>query len=490
MGNERCLIRTSIGTIRGKMEKGVCSYKGIPFAAPLTRENLFSPPEKIHSYPFTFDATRYGEIPYQRPMIRRETGSESLNLNIWVPDTEKKRIPVFFFVHGGSFFHGSGSESLYNGASLCRNNDIIVITTNYRLGIFGFLDFSSLDASFTSNNGVRDVICALSWVHDHVESFGGDPDNVTLTGQSAGGTMVASILSIRDARGLFQRAIIMSGGPTQLQEQSECDEKSRLFLEFSHIEHADQLRSQDPKELRVLQSRFMRQLGQGSATFRITVDGQLIEASPIKAAQRGAIRGVPVIIGTTESEMGFLAFKALSRFINVEKIVQEGLDREDPEFVNSLKALYAAEYGETRVIPMLYTDLIFKISSIWFAQALRDYTDVHLYRFDFETLALKMNGMHAVHSTDLPFLFSNFSSAIVRPMFLLQYDMDSVYSVAETMQSDLLRFMKGMTVRWPSLNDDSLPAMCYSEKSEIGEMMPPPLIDMYAQSEYFRNSHL
>ena len=141
--------------------------------------------------------------------------------------------------------------------------------------------------------------------------------------------------------------------------------------------------------------------------------------------------------------MGFLAFKALSRFINVEKIVQEGLDREDLEFVNTLKTLYASVYGENRVVPMLYTDLIFKISSIWFAQALKDYTDVHLYRFDFETVALKMNGMHAVHSTDLPYLFSNFSSAIVRPMFLLQYDMDSVYSVAETIQDDLLKFMKG-----------------------------------------------
>jgi len=471
------------------MEKGVCSYKGIPFAAPLTRKNLFSPPVKVASYPFTFDATRYGEIPYQRPMIRREAGSESLNLNIWVPDTDKKKIPVFFFVHGGSFFHGSGSESLYNGANLCRNNEIIVITINYRLGIFGFLDFSSLDTSFTANNGVRDVICALSWVHDHIESFGGDPDNVTLTGQSAGGTMVASILSIGEARGLFQRAIIMSGGPTQLQEKSECDQKSRLFLDFSHIEHADQLLSQDPKELRVLQSRFMRNLGQGSATFRITVDGQLIEASPIIAAQNGYIRDIPIIIGTTESEMGFLAFKALSRFINVEKIVQEGLDREDLEFVNTLKTLYASVYGENRVVPMLYTDLIFKISSIWFAQALKDYTDVHLYRFDFETVALKMNGMHAVHSTDLPYLFSNFSSAIVRPMFLLQYDMDSVYSVAETIQDDLLKFMKGKTVRWPSLHDDSLPAMCYSESSEIRQMMPPSLTEMYKQSAYYRNSH-
>ena len=489
MGNERCLVHTSIGTIRGKMEKGVCSYKGIPFAAPLSRENLFSPPEKVHSYPFTFDATRYGQIPYQRPMIRRETGSESLNLNIWVPDTDQKRIPVFFFVHGGSFFHGSGSESLYNGANLCLNNEIIVITINYRLGIFGFLDFSSLDTSFTSNNGVRDVICALSWVRDHIEAFGGDPENITLAGQSAGGTLVSSLLSNEQARGLFQRAIIMSGGPTQLQKKDECEDKSQLFLEFSHIDDASRLLSQDPRDLRVLQSRFMRHLGQGSATFRITVDGKLIESPPIVAAQNGHVRDIPVIIGTTESEMGFLAFKALSRFINVEKIVQEGLDREDLEFVNSLKALYASVYGENRVVPMLYTDLIFKVSSIWLAQALKDYTDVHLYRFDFETVALKMNGMHAVHSTDLPYLFSNFSSAIVRPMFLLQYDMDSVYSVAKAIQRDLLAFMKGRTARWPSLHDDSLPAMCYSESSEIGQMMPPPLIDMYTRSEYYRNSH-
>ena len=138
------------------------------------------------------------------------------------------------------------------------------------------------------------MICALSWVHDHIESFGGDPDNVTLTGQSAGGTMVASILSIGEARGLFQRAIIMSGGPTQLQEKSECDQKSRLFLDFSHIENADQLLSQDPKELRVLQSQVHEKPRAGVCNLPDHGSmGQLIEASPIIASAERIHSGHP-----------------------------------------------------------------------------------------------------------------------------------------------------------------------------------------------------
>ncbi len=490
MGHEKCLVHTSIGSIRGKMEKGVCSYKGVPYALPLSRDTLFSPPVEVTSYPFTIDATRYGEIPFQRQMIRREVGYESLNLNIWVPEGDQKDLPVFFFVHGGSFFHGSGSESLYNGANLCRSIDVITVTINYRVGVFGFLDFSSLDPSFSSNNGVRDVLCALSWVHHHIESFGGDSENITLAGQSAGGTLVSALLGIPAARGLFRRALIMSGGPTQLQTNSECTERSRQFLEFASISSADQLLSIEPRELRIIQKNFMKHLGLGSATFRITVDGKLIDIPPIAAAQKGRIRGVPIVIGTTESEMGFLAIKGLSRFINVEKIVQEGLQAESEDFIDELKDLYALLYGEHRVIPMLYTDLIFKISSIWFAEALKKWNDVHLYRFDFETVALKMNSLHAIHSTDLPYLFGNFSSAIVRPMFLLQYDMESVHQVSRTIQQDLNSFMRGEgDERWLPLAGSGLTAMCYGETSKPGEMIPPELAELYTRSLYYRRAH-
>ncbi len=489
MGKDRCIVHTSIGRVRGKMEKGVCSYKGVPFGKPLAPDTIFSPPEEVSTYPFTIDATRYGPIPFQRNMIGRETGLDCLNLNIWVPETGEGLLPVFFFVHGGSFFHGSGSESLYNGANLARQINAVVVTVNYRVGVFGFLDFSFLDSTFTANNGVRDVMCALSWVHHHIESFGGDPGNVTLTGQSAGGTLVSTILSIPQLKGMFARAVIMSGGPAQVQEKDECEEKSRLFLEYAGIHSAAELCSRDPKELRLVQKGFMKKLGQGSATFRITVDGDLIALSPLAAASRGLVHDVPLMIGTTESEMGFLAIKGLSRFINVEKTVQEGLKRESPEFIVRLKELYASIYGESRVIPMLYTDLIFKISSIWFAQALSEHGRVHLYRFDFETLALRMNGMHAIHSTDLPYLFGNFSSAIVRPMFLLQVDMESVHEVSRLIQEDLLSYMKGEEPGWPAIGGNSLFAKCYQEEPVYDQMIDPELASLYRSSEFYRSAH-
>ncbi|NCB01801.1 MAG: carboxylesterase/lipase family protein [Spirochaetia bacterium] len=490
MTKDRTIVTTPLGKVRGKAHDSIYRYLGVPFAKSLEDSSPFSSPELIHSYPTEVDATEYGPLCYQRSMLRRECSGDCLTLNIYSPAKGDELLPVLFYIHGGSFIHGSGNESLYNGENLANSQNIVVVTINYRLGIFGFLDFSTLDSSFTGNNGVRDTLCALKWVSDNISCFKGDSNNITLMGQSAGATMVSALVTLPSVRSLTKRAVMMSGGPTQVQSKELCRQKSEAFLNQFNITTKEQLLSLHWKELLDYQKEYIKKMNLGAATFRITIDNDLFSTTPIECAMAGGITSYPMLIGTTESEMGFLAIKTLSRFVNVESIVSEGLDKESDEFKASLSTLYEKLYGKERVVPMLYTDLVFKLSSIWFAISLTKHTPVWMYRFDFETLALKMNNMHAFHSTDLPYVFGNFTPVLVRPLFLLQYNMNTVYEVASFVQKDLHSFMVSEKCDWPEVTTYyPVLARLYKEEAIIGNMIDSSLLSLYEKSSYYHLSH-
>ncbi len=364
--------------------------------------------------------------------------------------------------------------------------DIVVVTCNYRLGVFGFFDFSLLDERCTSNNGLRDVILALEWVQNHIASFWGDPSQVTVAGQSAGGTMVSALVTNSQAKSLFQRGIMMSGGPTQLQSLATCAEKSASFLSMLQIKTAKELFALDFDTIITAQKRFMKREGMGAATFRISVDGTLVPQFPIVSALQGEIAPISLLIGTTKEEMGFMAIKPLERLINVSKIVNDGLQLEQPEVRNQLLDAYNELYGENKGLPMMYTDLLFRISSIWLAQA---HHQAWMYRFDFETKILQMQGLHAIHSTDLPYVFGNFKTVMARPLFLLTTDMAPVYAIAQEIQSDIVFFMRGGTLPWASCSAGKAEGRCYKIPPCVEPMVHEKLIPLYAKTRYRAASH-
>lgn len=259
---------------------------------------------------------------------------------------------------------------------------------------------------------------------------------------------------------------------------------------MANITSSDQLISLNWKELLDLQKEFMRKMSLGAATFRVTIDNDLFNATPIEVASRGEIKDYPFLIGTTESEMGFLAIKTLARFINVERIVSNGLDKESDAFKETLTSLYETLYGKDRVIPMLYTDLVFKLSSIWFAMQLSFFNDVWMYRFDYETLALKMNNIQAFHSTDLPYIFGNFSPVIVRPLFLLEYNMEKVFEISLAVQKDITSFMRSNECDWPQTSSTApVLARLYKKEPIIGKMIESSLLLLYKKSKYYHLAH-
>ncbi len=478
------MVDTTQGMVHGRREQGVYSWKGIPYAQPIVGELRFAPPQPYGCWDEVYDASSFSDICPQQSFLRTKASEDCLCLNIWSPGADAWKRPVLFFVHGGAFFHGAGSEGFYNGAILSKTWDVVVVTVNYRLGVLGFLDFSSLDPSFTGNNGLRDVLLALEWVQSNIEAFGGDPHNVTVFGQSAGGTMVSTLATLPHARQCMSKCIIMSGGPTQLQDKAECAKTSQAFLDFMHIRSARQLLDIDLLDLAKGQKEFMGQYGLGAATFRLTMDEDLIPEHPIPAARQGATAGLPMLIGTTKEEMALLMIKPLAKILDVHKIVYEGFMQESEQTRKDLSTLYTTRYGERRGLSMLYTDLLFRISSVWFAQEASVHSPTWMYRFDYETLALRMNGLHAFHSSDLPYVFGNLKSALVRPMFLLNPDMSTVYGVAHEIQHDFVSFARNGTLPWAPCDAQQVPAKCYDLGFPIQPMVEDVIREAYQGTVY------
>ena len=209
------VVKTRHGEVRGSVVEGVNTFKGIPYAAPPFGTQRFRPPQPVEPWSGVRDALTYGPTvlkpPYFPPFdtLLPEPaipGEDCLNLNIWSPDLGEAQLPVMVWIHGGAFANGSGAIDMYDGSHFARDG-VVCVTINYRLGIDGFLYLGDGN----DNLGLLDQLAALQWVQENIAAFGGDPGNVTIFGESAGGMSVGTLLSMPRAAGLFRRAIAESG---------------------------------------------------------------------------------------------------------------------------------------------------------------------------------------------------------------------------------------------------------------------------------------
>jgi len=241
------VVETAIGTISGKaLETGVQSYLGIPYAAPPVRDLRWRPPVLPEAWEGEFHADRFGPQcmqPLRGVLTNQYSGAEVMSedclyLNVWARPGLRDA-PVIVFIHGGGFFVGAGSMPLYSGEHLAEH-DVVVVNFNYRLGALGFLAHPELsaesDEGASGNYGLLDQVVALEWVRDNIASFGGDPDNVTIAGQSAGSMSVLALQASPLAQGLFDRAVGMSGaliggaGPSEMRPLPDAEALSLIHI--------------------------------------------------------------------------------------------------------------------------------------------------------------------------------------------------------------------------------------------------------------------
>src|SRR5579885_2505997 len=248
---EHVIAEISSGKIRGIRNNGINVFKGIPYGGPVDGPRRFMPPVKPSPWAGVRDAFEYGPRAFQDdnafampPALLKvfniaeplPMDENCLVLNVWTPAiNDGRKRPVMFWCHGGAFIAGSGSSPWYDGANLARRGDVVVVTINHRLNVFGFLHLDELgggDAFASSGSaGMLDIVAALEWVRDNIAAFGGDPGNVTIFGQSGGGGKVSALMAMPPAHGLFHRAIVESGAAVTCVPRDRATKSASSFMQ-------------------------------------------------------------------------------------------------------------------------------------------------------------------------------------------------------------------------------------------------------------------
>jgi len=246
------IVMTAAGLVQGDWERGVQVFRGIPFAEPAIGALRFRPPVEHEPWRGVRPALDFAPACPQIVTIDPSENNNSvqsedcLAVNVWTPAADSNRRPVMVFVHGGAFIEGSARNTGYDGAVLARRGDLVVVTLQYRLGPFGFLELSEIGGSEyagSGNNGIRDQLAALRWVRKNIANFGGDPENVTIFGESVGATSVGILLASPEARGLFDKAILESNSAVRVgRDSSRARDLTRQFLRIAHANGVEDLR--------------------------------------------------------------------------------------------------------------------------------------------------------------------------------------------------------------------------------------------------------
>lgn len=315
------LVQTQYGKVQGMLEGTVYSWKGIPYAKPPLGTRRFRPPQSPEAWHDIRQATQFGPMAMQPPnmpaeLLRHLSMSEDcLSLNIWSPGADEKLRPVMIWLHGGGWQIGSGR--LHDGTPLVSLGDMVVVTLNYRLGPLGFLHLAEIGGEAYANSGncgLLDQIAALQWVHDNIAAFGGDPQQVTVFGESAGAMSIGALLTIPTARGLFQRAILQSGAIGPIKNSTEATTIARTFLKILDVrpENVSAL-EQIPAERLIEAASTLPDWHETMGTedtihFTPVIDGVILPQPPLQAIANGAAKHIPIVIGTTKDECFFYPF--------------------------------------------------------------------------------------------------------------------------------------------------------------------------------------
>ena len=305
-------VQTKYGRLRGENEEGLLVFRGIPYASPPTGQLRWMPPQPPQPWPGLRGAYKFGPIGPQdttaMPIPGRKPSEEPqsedcLFLNVWTPGTDAGKRAVMVWIHGGAFSRGSGSSPMSPGATLARRGGVVMVTINYRLGPLGFLRLKELTKGkipSTGNEALLDQIAALKWVHENIAAFGGDPNNVTVFGESAGAMSIGCLLAMDQAKGLFQKAVLQSGASTcrPVEPSVKVGEKYLSILGIKAAD-VDALLKLEPQQMITAQ----RELGlSGAGILEPVVDGEVLKELPLDAVERGSAKDVAVLAGSNLEE--------------------------------------------------------------------------------------------------------------------------------------------------------------------------------------------
>lgn len=303
--DQQVLARVRGGRVRGQREHGIHMFRGLRYGAD-TAACRFQPPRREAAWRGIADALDYGSAAPQGG--RDGPGSEDcLFLNVWTPALgDGGRRPILFYIHGGGFNNGSGSDPLYDGSALCRRGDVVVVTVNHRLNVFGYLylgDRGDPRLAASGNVGQLDLVQALQWVREHAATFGGDADNITVFGQSGGGAKIATLMAMPAARGLFHRAWTMSGQQVTAAGPRAAAQRAAIAMRAVGVaDAAGLLRLPAAELLAATRARDPSRVEDTRLYFGPVLDDVVLPVHPFWPQAPAQSADIPMVIGNTHDE--------------------------------------------------------------------------------------------------------------------------------------------------------------------------------------------
>jgi para-nitrobenzyl esterase len=431
--NEAVTVEAPAGRLAGLRKGAVATFKGIPFARPPVGSLRWRLPEPAEPWAGVRDATLFAPTCPQAPtqletlmgMAVGEQSEDCLYLNVWTPACDDARRPVMVWIHGGAFVLGAGSHGVYDGTGLAELG-AVVVTINYRLGAFGFLalELANEGAPGSGAEGIADQILALDWVRRNIARFGGDPANVTIFGESAGGMSVAALLASPAARGLFHKAIAQSGAAHIGHEPDRSARVARALLEEMGLEPHETQKARDAPYSALIGAQIAliaktnagkdaRKLG--ALPFQPTIDGAIIPERPIALLREGAGAGIPLMTGTTREEWKlFTAANPAMRLMSAKNFT-ERVERLTGDLAPQMLEAYDNGSPYER-FNALMTDKAFAVPAARLAEAQMQTAPVFTYRFDWRSNFLG-GLMGSCHALDIGFTFGTHNKSLAGAFF-------------------------------------------------------------------------
>lgn len=456
------IIETRYGKIEGSKEKGMYAFKGIPFAEAPVGRYRFKPPVPVKPWPGILAADHFGKraVQTQEQGYKDNLGfsEDCLNLNVWMPDTGQKKMPVVFYIHGGGHFSGANSDTWFDGPHLIKDRQAVMVAPNYRLGAFGYLYLGEIlgeDYADSGNLGLLDQILALKWVQENIEAFGGDPDNVVLMGQSAGGKSVANLLVTPAAKGLFKRAVIQSGSVQCIRDTHTATQIANTVIQKLGITKEPEKLLDVSSEMLLEAQKQAYEVHDRSHMFGPVIDGRTLFEKPERYIASGKLDIMDILIGYNKEELCYC---------------QKGQKRSEQETIRAFQKCYGLqweityrkylEYAKTNstaeAFDMVQTMCVYGNAAISLSQLLASSgCRVWSYRWDYG-----INGGRAQHFSEMPYLFGY----ILDPDYEHYNPMEE--EMAERMNSTWMSFI--MT---GSPENELIPAWYPCTTSEMGYRM-------------------
>jgi para-nitrobenzyl esterase len=433
IGDKIAIANTQYGKVRGFILRGIHTFLGIPYGADTSGANRFMPPQKPASWTEVKPAIWWGNTAPQNMENRYanayssfidhwnydDVSEDCLRINVWTPAIDSKKRPVIVWLHGGGFVNGNGIEQDgYNGENLTRRGDIVFCSLNHRLGPMGFANFAGVGGekyAASGNVGMLDIVAALEWVKNNISNFGGDPGNVTIIGQSGGGVKVSTLTAMPSAKGLFHKAVVLSGASLRAADKEVSEKLGTYILQEAGLTAAqvDKLQQLPWKEYYDIASRASKKLsdelkaqGKRGGGWSPVADGNYLPQHPYDPAPTPLAADIPMIICTTFNEASPSRTDSSLETITLDG-VKEKLKERFGEDAGKVADAYAKAFPEKKPIEIWSMAISNRQNAVALATAKsKQQAPVYLAWFGWQP-PLFDNRMRAFHCSDICFWFYN-----------------------------------------------------------------------------------